>query len=41
MTTEISNELRCFWCNSPGAGDEKFGGFIKNVLYVEQKLNIK
>jgi len=32
MTTEISNELRCFWCNSPGAGDEKFGGCIKNGI---------
>ena len=32
MTTEISNELRCFWCNRPGAGQENFGGCIKNEI---------
>lgn len=32
MTTEISNKLRCFWCNSPGAGDENSGGCIKNGI---------
>lgn len=32
MTTEVSNDLRCFWCNAPGAGDEKWGGCIKNGI---------
>lgn len=32
MTTEVSNELRCFWCNSPGAGVEKSGGCVKNGI---------
>jgi len=32
MTTEVSNDLRCFWCNSPGAGDEKSGGCVKNGI---------
>jgi hypothetical protein len=32
MTTEFPNELRCFWCNSPGAGDEIYGGCVKNGI---------
>lgn len=32
MTTEVSNYLRCFWCNSPRAGDEKWGGCVKNGI---------
>ncbi len=30
--TETANELRCFWCNLPGAGDERYGGCIKNGI---------
>jgi hypothetical protein len=32
MITEGSNELRCFWCNSPGAGDANTGGCIVNGI---------
>jgi hypothetical protein len=32
MTTEVSNKMRCFWCNKPGAGDEQYGGCIKNGI---------
>jgi len=30
MTSDVSNEIRCFWCNNPGAGDESYG--IKNGI---------
>jgi Zinc finger, C3HC4 type (RING finger) len=29
MNTE---DLRCYWCNKPGAGDEKSGGCIRNGI---------
>jgi hypothetical protein len=32
MTTNESNELRCFWCNEPGAGDVSTGGCIQNGI---------
>lgn len=32
MTTQNSNEKRCFWCNNPGAGDESSGGIVKNGI---------
>lgn len=32
MTTDVSNELRCFWCNAPGAGETGYGGCIKNEI---------
>lgn len=32
MMTVVSNDLRCFWCNRPGAGDENYGGIIKNGI---------
>jgi hypothetical protein len=40
MTAEVSNDLRCFWCNSPGAGDEKWGGCIKNGITFCWQSNI-
>jgi hypothetical protein len=29
MNTE---EIRCYWCNRPGAGDERYGGCVKNGI---------
>jgi hypothetical protein len=32
MTINVSYELRCFWCNRPGAGDTGYGGCVKNGI---------